>query len=329
MRWSLPAALFLAGCGGSDGPVHGVALPPIAAPAPAPGFRIDGAVERPASYTAADLATRPAVTQAVSFASGGGPQSHVYTGASLWSLLNAAGLRADASRKNDLLGRYALATGADGYQVAFALGELNPDFGNKPSLVAYAETTAGTSQALPGSDGPFRVTAPGDVKGGRYVSGLVRLEVRASASTASGTGGGVAPSFAVSGAVGQPASFDLAALQALPATTQVVGNVSYTGVSLWTLLNAAVGLKTDPKQKNASLSMYAVATGSDGYKALVSLGEIDPNFGNKPALVAYSADGAALGRNGMARLIMPADTRQGRSVSNLVAIEVVSALRSQ
>lgn len=323
VRWSVltVAALVLTACGG-DGSANPVEQPESS-------VRIGGAVDRPASYGVASLATLPAVTQTVSFASGSGAQTHVYTGASLWALLNAAGLQADASRKNDLLSRYVLATGADGYQVAFALGELHPDFGNKPSLVAYLETVGGGAPLpLPTGDGPFRVTAPGDVKGGRYVSTLVRLEVRASGSTAAGTGGGAAPSFEVSGAVGKPARFDLAALQALPATTQAVGNVSYTGVSLWTLLSTVTGLKPDANRKNASLSMYAVATGSDGYKALVSLGEIDPNFGNKPALVAYSADGVALERNGVARLVMPADARQGRSVSNLVSIEVLSAARS-
>lgn len=137
---------------------------------------------------------------------------------------------------------------------------------------------------------------------------------------------GASPSFTVSGAVARRATFDLAALQALPAVTQTVGGNSYTGVSLWALLNdASVGLKPDTAVRNPVLSMYAVLVGSDGYRAVVSLAEIAPESGNRAALVAYSLNGAPLGRNGMARLVLPGDVKPGRSVARLAAIEVFAA----
>lgn len=330
------AALVLAGCGGG-GDGDGVFLPlippapspsappppPPPPPPPAPAVQLGGAVDRPAALTETDLAARSAVTQAVNFSSGSGPQAHTYTGTSLWSLLNDAGLQADGTRKNDLLSRHVLATGADGYKVVFALGELNPEYGNKPALVAYAETTAGVSAPLAAADGPFRVTAPGDVKGGRYVSNLTRLDVAAPPPTAAGTGGGVSSTFAVSGKVTAPRSFDLNALAGLaPAIDLTIGANTYRGVSLWTLLNK-VGLPATPK--NVTLGMYAVATGSDGYRATVSLGEIDPGFGNKGALVAYQMNGVDLTTAGFARLVVPGEVKQSRSVSNLVAIEVFAA----
>lgn len=325
------ALLLLGGCGGGSNGGGFVATPvpeptPQPAPAPAATFLLGGAVDRPAKLDAAALSARPAVAQTVRYSSGSGAQTRSYVGADLWALLADAGLQADASRKNDLLSRYVLATGADGYRVVFALGELNPDFGHMGSTVASADTGAGTSAPLSAADGPFRVTAPGDVKGGRYVSNLVRLDVAAPAATAVGSGGGVSSGFAVSGAVaGAPLRFDLAALQALAPTTQTVGTDSYTGVSLWTLLNNTLGLSVPPGSKNASLAMYAVATGSDGYRATVSLGEIDPGFGNKAALVAYELNGAPLGARGVARLVLPGDLKASRSVSNLVAIEVFAA----
>jgi DMSO/TMAO reductase YedYZ molybdopterin-dependent catalytic subunit len=137
------------------------------------------------------------------------------------------------------------------------------------------------------------------------------------------------PSFSISGAVRKRATFDLATLKALPAVTQTAGGNSFTGASLWALLNdAAVGLQPDGKLKNATLSMYAVVTGSDGYRAVISLAEIDPEFGNRPALVAYSVNGAPLGRNGMARLVMPGDLKMGRSVARLSSIEILTAAPS-
>lgn len=137
---------------------------------------------------------------------------------------------------------------------------------------------------------------------------------------------GVSPRFTVSGAVARSATFDLAALKALPPITQTVGNSTYTGVSLWTLLNdSAVGLKPDTALHNPLLSMYVLVTGADGYRAVVALGEIAPEFGNRPAIVAYSVNGAPLGRNGMARLVVTGDTKPGRAVARLATIEVVAA----
>lgn len=331
------AALVLAGCGGGGGNNAGVFIPVVPAPAPAPApvpappapppaaapsVQLGGAIDRPALVTEADLAARTPITQTVNFSSGSGPQTHIYTGAGLWPLLSDAGIQLDAARKNDVLSRYLLATGADGYKVVFALGELSPDFGNKQSVLAYAETTAGVSAPLGTTDGPFRVTAPGDVKGGRYVSNLVRLDVAAAPATAAGVGGGTSASFAVSGKVGTPMSFDATALKGLvPAPDLTVGANVYQGVSLWTLLNG-LGLPATPK--NATLGMYAVVTGSDGYRATLSLGEIDPNFGGKAAMLAYQMNGSDLGANGFARLVVPGEVKQGRSVSNVIAIEVFS-----
>ncbi|MGE3861868.1 MAG: molybdopterin-binding oxidoreductase [Burkholderiaceae bacterium] len=314
MRWMAAAAAaltLLAGCGGDDGPVE---------------LRLAGTVDRPTEYRFDDVARGTPVTQTVSYISGSGTQTRTYTGTPLWQLLSEAGIQTNPEVHNDVLNRYVLASAADGYRVVFALGEIHPDFGNKPGLVVYNETVNGASVRLPDGDGPLRVTAPGDVRGGRYVSMLNRLDVRASGSTLAGIGGGSSPGFTVSGAVLRQLSFDLGSLQALPAVTQDVNGSVYTGVSLWNLLNTEAGIRTDSAAAhNPLLSMYVVATGSDGYKAIVSLGEIHPNFGNRPAMIAYSVNGELLDRNGMARLVVPGDVRAGRFVSNLVGIEVFQA----
>lgn len=134
------------------------------------------------------------------------------------------------------------------------------------------------------------------------------------------------PAFTVSGAVLKRARFDLAELRAMPATTLTVGADTYTGVSLWSLLNdPAVGLQADARVRNPLLSMYVVAIGSDGYRAVVSLGEMSPEFGNRTALLAYARNGTPLGRNGAARLVVAGDHKPGRSVARLAAIEVFAA----
>lgn len=48
------------------------------------------------------------------------------------------------------------------------------------------------------------------------------------------------------------------------------------------------GLITNPDIKNGLLGKYLVTTGSDGYKAVIALGEIYPRFGNNNSLVALA-----------------------------------------
>jgi len=124
-------------------------------------------------------------------------------------------------------------------------------------------------------------------------------------------------------------------LEALPATTETVTyfaagtpvTATFTGVSLWTLLTDA-GIITDPTVKNDILNYYVLATGSDGYEAIFSLGELDPMFGGTgaPDLIAYLQDGAPLGADGFARVVVPGDNFGGRYVSNLVSLQVIDAV---
>jgi hypothetical protein len=100
---------------------------------------------------------------------------------------------------------------------------------------------------------------------------------------------------------------------------------TYNGVSLWTLVQDA-GLLTNPAIKNDLLGFAVVATGSDGYRAIISLGEIAPMFGNQPDLVAYADTAGQLGpggSDGALRLVVPGDQAGGRYVSNLVSLQVI------
>jgi hypothetical protein len=311
LRSWLAAALFVAtGAAHADGPTT--------------SFSVGGRVTTPRSYDFAALQALPQITQTDMFLAGTTPQAHTYTGPLLWNVVNDAGLVLNPSIKNDSLNRVVLATGSDGYRVVYALGEIDPSFGRRPALAAITETVGATTAPL-GADGFARTTAPGDARGGRYVSNLASLDVLTASSTSGAGPGGASTSFTVTGDVLHPGSFDLAALQALPAVQHTVGTDVYTGASFWSLLNDVVGLRIDPTVKNDVLDMYVVATGSDGYRVAFSLGELDPLFGNEPDLVAYSVNGASLGTDGFSRIVAPDDDRHGRWVSNLVNLEVLHA----
>jgi hypothetical protein len=90
------------------------------------------------------------------------------------------------------------------------------------------------------------------------------------------------------------------------------------GVLLSDLLPVEALATTDAKHDE--LTFGVLATGSDGYAALVSYGEISPDFGNRGILLATSEDGAALERP---RLVVPGDVKGGRQVSEVIELRVV------
>ena len=100
------------------------------------------------------------------------------------------------------------------------------------------------------------------------------------------------------------------------------GRQSHTeqGVLLADLLPVDALATTD--RKNDALSFGVVAIGADGYVAMVSYGEISPDFGNRGALLATIEDGQGLERP---RLVVPGDVKGGRYVSDVVELRVVRA----
>ena len=147
----------------------------------------------------------------------------------------------------------------------------------------------------------------------------------------------VTTQFTVTGDVTAPATYNFSSLSALPSTTENVTyqsggttvNTSFTGPTLWSLMNA-VGLVTPPAPvKNGVLLQYVLATGSDGYSALFSLGELNPNFGgSSPQVLVANLQGtppAPLGSTGFARVVAAKDNFGGRYVSNLDNLRVGTA----
>jgi DMSO/TMAO reductase YedYZ molybdopterin-dependent catalytic subunit len=295
---------------------------------PTTQFSVTGDVVSPATYTLSDLQALPPTTETVTFQTMTGPQTGTFTGPTLWTFLNTVGLQTPAV-KNGILRQYVVAQGSDGYTSIFSLGELSPNFGGSDpqDLVAYQQDGAPL-----GSTGFARIVAAKDNFGGRYVSNLANLQVGTAPSNPS-QGGGETTQFSLSG-VQTPGVYTLSSLEALPATTETVTYISagtpvtamFTGVSLWTLLTDA-GIVTNPAIKNDILNYYVLATGSDGYEAIFSLGELDPMFGGTgaPDLIAYAVNSGSLGSDGFARVVVPGDNFGGRYVSNLVSLQVIGA----
>jgi DMSO/TMAO reductase YedYZ molybdopterin-dependent catalytic subunit len=140
-----------------------------------PSLLVDGLVGQPRRFTRDDLTALRPWSMPVVFAAGQQVQSATFTGPPLLDVINAAGGPAfDPSRNNDLLRRFIVATAADGYAVVLAWGEIDPEFGAEPVLVAFErdERPLGDDQGL------ARLVVPGDKRGGRHVNRLVHIEIR-------------------------------------------------------------------------------------------------------------------------------------------------------
>ncbi len=149
----------------------------IAAPAQggyALSFDLTGAVERPSSFTIERLRQYAPAKVEVTFAAGSGIESGIFVGVPLWDLLKDAHLKIRTERKGDLLRKYLLITGSDGYQAVLSLAEVLPDYGGEPVLVAYQRD----GQPLGADRGMAQLVIPRDKRGGRYVDRIVRIELR-------------------------------------------------------------------------------------------------------------------------------------------------------
>ena len=149
--------------------------PPSGGPGgPSDRFTLSGDVNSPGTYNLSRLKGppfQPSILTGVTFVAGGKPTPPTdYTGVPIWTLLLDAGLSL-----HDVLTSYLLATGTDGYEVLLSLAELNPAFGARPDLIAYADSAH--SDASLGDAGFARLILPGDNRGGRFVSNLSELRV--------------------------------------------------------------------------------------------------------------------------------------------------------
>ncbi|HYB25424.1 MAG TPA: hypothetical protein VEF89_02295 [Solirubrobacteraceae bacterium] len=113
-----------------------------------------------AVLSAAELGGLPAQTLNVTFQAGTATQQHVETGPTLQAVLRVAHIRAG-------LDTWVAAVGSDGYVATVTPAEAW--VGGRPLLISLSED--GTALTQP------RLVTDGDVKGGRYVSGVVDLVV--------------------------------------------------------------------------------------------------------------------------------------------------------
>jgi len=127
------------------------------------------------------------------------------------------------------------------------------------------------------------------------------------------------------------ATLSLAELKAMPHITLTVHNAhtnaeeTYSGVRAADIL-AKMGAPLGSELHGEALANYIVAAGSDGYRVVLAIGEVDPSFHPGEVLVADAMDGKPLdAHSGPLKLVVSEDKRPARSVRNLTTIEIKAA----
>jgi hypothetical protein len=100
-----------------------------------------------------------------------GPEKHTFTSPLPADVLKLTEPRIAPEVKNAQLRLFVTATGSDGYRLTVAWAELDPSFSGKKVLLAVTQDGKKLDRQGP------RLVMPGDIKDGRYVSGVVRLYV--------------------------------------------------------------------------------------------------------------------------------------------------------
>ena len=136
------------------------------------------------------------------------------------------------------------------------------------------------------------------------------------------------PILKVEGEVQAPLNLSVNDLFAMPVSTVKAKDKDgklhdFTGVALVEVLKRA-GVTLGPQLRGENLSKYLVAKAADGYKAIYSLAEIDPEVTSNIILVAYQMDGSPLSESeGPLRVVAPSDKKHARWVRQLNSIMIL------
>src|SRR5262245_57129572 len=143
-----------------------------------------------------------------------------------------------------------------------------------------------------------------------------------------------AAALAVNGDVGATLSLTPSDLKSMPRTHVEVkeedGHTSsYEGVLVGEILKRA-GVPLGGQLRGDAVATYVVASATDGYQVVFSIGELDPGLTGNDIIVADTVDGKPLFEyQGPLRIVAPKDTRGARSVRMLTRLEVVRLKKSR
>lgn len=116
-------------------------------------------------------------------------------------------------------------------------------------------------------------------------------------------------------------------IEALPHTKIVTHDSAYPvifeGIALKALLEKA-GVEFGHSMRGARLAACLLVEATDGYRAVVALPEIDPDFTDKQIVLAFLKDGKPLdAKEGPYRIVIPDEKRMARWVRQVTRLKIV------
>jgi hypothetical protein len=252
---------------------------------------IGGAVTTPHTYTLAELGALPQQSFTVGHRTG--------TGVSLEDLVNAAAPVLPDTKNANL--RVTVTVQGAGFPVTFALGELDPGFGNHPAYLALgigSRVRRSPELIVPGDTWPLRT-----VRAVRSITVAVQGPTPVTppspgALTIQGPRGIVV--------------LTAAQLAALRAQTLQVSFQAGTAPQTHTEIGPTLATVLRAGHIHGGLDTWVAAVGSDGYVATVTPAEAF--VGGKQLLVSLNEDGVP---QAQPRLVVSGDVKGGRYVSGV------------
>ncbi len=132
---------------------------------------ISGEVTKPLTLQAVDLKAMPPARVVAKDKDG---KEHTYAGIALAELLKQAGATIGAELRGKNLSKVVVVKAADGYEVVFALPELDPEFATRVIILADTVDDAPLATGI----GPYRIVVPDEKKPARWVRDVKSIEVR-------------------------------------------------------------------------------------------------------------------------------------------------------
>lgn len=132
--------------------------------------KLSGEVTTPLSLSVTDLHQFTQTTVTRKDRDG---KDHTYKGVVLADILQKAGATMGQQLKGENLTKYLLVEASDGYQIVFALAELDKTFTDR--VVILADTVDG--KPLASGDGPFRIIVQDEKKPARCIKQVTSIKV--------------------------------------------------------------------------------------------------------------------------------------------------------
>ena len=101
-------------------------------------------------------------------------KDHTYSGVILSTILQKAGVTLGKDLRGENLTKYVLVEASDGYQIVFALAELDKDFTDRTIILA---SLVDGKPLLP-ADGPFRIIVQDEKKPARCIKQVTGIKVQ-------------------------------------------------------------------------------------------------------------------------------------------------------